>query len=95
MVVTVVVVVVVCVGVLSCRGSSVLVRVCCMSATSGLVVSVVVAPMVTVIDIGVLMALAVGAFAIVRCESVVRSSSVTCIMMGWKGFCIVVRAVVV
>ena len=64
-VVTAVVVVVVCVGVLPCRNSSVFVRICCVSATSGLVVSVVVVPMVTVIDIGVLMVLVIGAFVIV------------------------------
>ena len=93
-VVTAVVVVVVCVGVLSCRNSSVFVRVCCTSATSGLVVSVVVAPMVTVTDIGVLMVFVTGAFVIVSCESVERLSSVTCIMMGWEGFCLVVGAMV-
>lgn len=93
-VVTAVVVVVVCVGVLPCRNSSVFVRICCASATSGLVVSVVVAPMVTVIDIGVLMVLVIGAFVIVSRESVERLSSVTCIMMGWEGFCLVVGAMV-
>lgn len=93
-VVTAVVVVVVCVGVLPCRNSSVFVRICCASATSGLVVSVVVVPMVTVIDIGVLMVLVIGAFVIVSRESVERLSSVTCIMMGWEGFCLVVGAMV-
>ena len=70
------------------------VRICCASATSGLVVSVVVVPMVTVIDIGVLMVLVIGAFVIVSRESVERLSSVTCIMMGWEGFCLVVGAMV-
>ena len=93
-VVTAVVVVVVCVGVLPCRNSPVFVRICCASATSGLVVSVVVVPMVTVIDIGVLMVLVIGAFVIVSRESVERLSSVTCIMMGWEGFCLVVGAMV-